>query len=144
MKTSEFQGICREICGRVWTLPALKPAMDVMCFDIGPRPPASSGVVAAHAYISDLLREVEVTNIHTEPIPVLAWMPEVSLLELVAPRRRHYDSVHMVHSAAADVSGRIVPVSNASPKELDQIGTRLEGSIALIQGHRVAGTKYVP
>src|SRR5581483_6725892 len=144
MKTSELQGIYREICGRVWTMPALKPAMDTMCFDIGPRPPASPGVVAADTYISDLLKEVEITNIHTEPIPVLAWKPEVSSLELVVPRQRHYDSIHMVHSAAADVSGRIVPVSNGSPKELDQIGTRLEGSIALIQGHRVAGTKYVP
>lgn len=144
MNESNLKDISRHISGSTWSNPKLRDYMDTLCFDIGPRPPASSAMVEATRYLGELLTHIGATNVRTEPVPVLAWNPQPSSLELVRPRHRYYDSVQMVHSAADTVSGTVVPVANASPEELDRVGNRLAGAIILIRGHEVAGSKYVP
>jgi hypothetical protein len=83
-------------------------------------------------------------NVHGEPVPLLAWNDGSSVLELTSPRRRVYESVQHVHSAAGTVFGRLLDAGLGNEVDLDRLGDRVAGSVLLLRGHESSGSRFVP
>ena len=134
----------REICGGVWTSPHAPRLMEVLGYEIGPRPAGSRSYRTAVDFLSEEFRKIGARGIHTEPVPVLAWRPGESEVRLVSPYRRTCESVHHVHSAAGNVIGPLVDAGAGTAEELDKLGKRVNGAVALVAGHQISGGKVKP
>jgi len=144
MKQSELARLDHDICGTVWTSPHAKSLMDTLCNDIGPRTTGSKGFAEATRIIGNALKKLGATNVKTEPVKVLAWKDGPVSVELKAPKRRRYEAVQHTLCTGGKVSGPLVDIGGGSVEALDRVGKRLEGAIALMQGHTVAVGAYVP
>ncbi len=134
----------REVCAAVWTSPHGQKLMEALAYDIGPRPCGSKAMRRASSLLVKALRDLGARQVHTEPVPALAWREGPSSLELVAPQRRKYASLQHVHTAAGTVTGPLVDAGSGSEQELDQLGKRVEGAVVLMRGPVVAGSKFTP
>ncbi len=112
--------------------------------DLGPRPTGSSSFREAQKIVGAALRRIGATNVHTEPVPVLAWSERGADLRLTAPRRRTYDACQHVHTAPADVRGPLVSLPALDEASIDRVGRRLEGAIILISGPGIRGAAHRP
>jgi len=118
--------------------------METLGYDIGPRPTGSRAMKRAAAFLAEELARIGARNVHTEPVSVLAWREGQPTLELRAPRRRAYDTVQQVHSAAGKVAGPLIDAGAGSHEELARIGKRAEGAVLLVHGNIVTGGKAEP
>lgn len=144
MKNFKLEPMDQGFCGGVWTSPGFKQLMEELSYDIGPRPTGSKGMQEGQKLLAAKLRKLGVKGVHTEPVPVRAWQEEPSRLELVAPRQRAYESLHCVHSAAGALTAPLVDAGTGTLEDLDRLGRKLDGAVALIGGHVISGAKYVP
>ena len=144
MASTDCSALDREICGSVWTSPHAQTLMQVLGYDIGPRPAGSKAYKDALKLLSGELERMGARDVRSEPVPVLAWRSGESRVVLLSPHRREYESVHHVHSAAAAVNGPLVDVGAGASDELDRLGSRLSGAVALVAGHQVSGGKVKP
>lgn len=133
-----------EICGTVWTSRGAQELMEMLSYDIGPRPPGSEAMRNASIAVQQLLASFGALNVHTEPVPVLAWNDAPSAVELISPRRRVYESVQHVHSRSRTVFGPLLDVGSGSEGDLDRLGDRVAGSVLLLRGHESCGSRFVP
>jgi len=134
----------REICGGVWTSPHAQRLMEAVSYDMPRRPAGSKGMKDAVKLLGAELRKMGARNVHTEPVGVLGWREGESRVALLRPRRRMYESVQHVHSAAGKTSGPFVDVGAGTAGELDKLGRRLAGARALMTGHTITGGKVPP
>ena len=134
----------RAICAAAWTNPHAQRLMEVLGYDIGPRPAGSRSYKAAVKLLSGELGRIGARGVHMEPVPVLGWRPGESHVALLSPYQRAYDSVHHVHSAPGNVTGPLVDAGSGTTGELDRLGKRLQGAVALVAGHQVSGGKVKP
>jgi len=144
MKRLNVESVDQHICGTVWTSRLSQQLMEEISYNIGPRPPGSKAMKEAQKYLAANLEKLEAVNVHTEPVPVLAWQDAPSELELISPRKRSYESVQCVHSASSSLTAPLWDAGTASQEDLDRIGRRVEGAVLLIGGHTISGVKYVP
>lgn len=97
--------------------------------------------------VSIVLGELEssgANEVHTEPVSVFAWNEAPSVLELVSPRQRSYESVQHVHSASRRILAPLVDVGSGTEADLDRWKDRIPGAILLLRGHEVNGGRFVP
>src|SRR4051794_28224881 len=144
MTISLPNSVDQQICGTVWTSPHSKALLETLAYNFGPRPPGSKALRQAQNFIVEVLRDLGAEKVYSEPVPLYAWREAPSQVELVAPRRRLYESLHCVHSAADNLTAPLLDGGNASDEPLDQLGRRVEGSILLIGGHVISGAKFTP
>ena len=144
MKPAELTRLDRKICGTVWTSAHPQALMNTLCYDIGPRPTATKAMRQGQEFLAGVLRKIGADNIHTQTVPAFAWTEGPSSVQLLAPRRQTVESVHHVHSKAGQVTGSLVYAGTGAEEQLDRLGRKLDGSVVLIGGHEIAGTKFVP
>jgi len=98
----------------------------------------------AASLLMEVFRRLGACHVHTEPVPLLAWHDGPSSVELVAPRRRKYESLQHVHTTAGTVTASLVEAGSGSEEELDQLGKRVKGAVVLVRGRVISGTKFTP
>lgn len=140
----EYLTLDHQICGCAWSSAAPERLLARLCYEIGPRPPATDAMKSAQDYLMDELRQMQVDDVWREAVPILAWKPQPCHVTITTPRSREFPAVQHVHSAAGDVTGPLVDVGIPSEQRLAQLGSSLAGSIALLRGFEVAGSKYTP
>ena len=59
MKPSQITGLDRQICGAVWTSPQVTELMELLGYEIGPRPPGSKAITQAQEHLSKTLNELK-------------------------------------------------------------------------------------
>jgi carboxypeptidase Q len=133
-----------EICGMVWTSSAPETMLSTLCHEIGPRPPGTPGMDAAQQYLMRELSQCDADDVHRERVSILGWRPEEASAEMIIPRRRAYEAIQHVNSAAMAASGHLVDVGAASEERLAKLGSLLEGSVALLRGFETSGAKFTP
>ena len=131
----------RQICGTVWTGPHPQRIMDTLCYNIGPRIPGSKGMRQAQDFLIDILKQLDASDVHTEPAPVFVWRDASSHVKLVRPRVRRYQNIHCVHSAKDKLQAPLLDGGGAHREELERLGNRLRGAVLLVRGHEISGGK---
>jgi hypothetical protein len=124
-----------QICGTVWTSRGAQQLMELLSYDIGPRPCGSKEMREASQAVQQVLSSFGASNVHAEPVPVFGWNHAPSRVELVSPRHRVYDSVQHVHSASGQITGPLVEAG---------VDDRIAGAIVLLRGHEASGGRFVP
>ena len=144
MRTSTLERFDKEICGTVWTSPHARELLDSICYDFGTRPCASKGFRGAQQRVGGVLRKLGATKVHTEKVPVLAWRPGGSQVEILGRKARALDHIQCPHSAAATVTAPVVDAGLLTAEDLDDLGGKAEGAILLYQGHAGYKPKMQP
>ena len=108
MKPSETNILDRQICQTIRKSSQATELMELLSYEIGPRPPGSKAMSQAQELLSKRLSELGCDNVHTECVPVIAWRNGASKLELVQPRRQSIQSVQHVHSASGEVAAELL------------------------------------
>lgn len=133
-----------EMVAGINARPTAASLMQTLCREIGPRPPGSAAMREAANLLAAEWQAFGMQHVHTESVPVMAWDEAESSVTMLEPNARAYPSIHCANSAAGIVEGELVDVGNGGPEDLERVGQRLPGAIALLKGHVVSGGKYEP
>ena len=83
-------------------------------------------------------------NVHTEPVPIMAWDEAESSVETLSPVERSYASVQCVYSGSGTVTGPVIDVRELGSGELGTLGEDISGALLLMKGHEISGSKFEP
>ena len=134
----------RDICETIRTSPHAERIIEQISDTIGPRPTGSDGMRQARAYVARELEEIGVAEIHEEAVPVFAWERGHERLTLTAPYAKHFETIQHVHTASGQGEALLVDVDSASDAELDEVGSDLQGAVALISGPPLGPLGFPP
>ncbi len=134
----------QEMTGAIHASPRGEELMGTLCREVGPRPPGSAAMRQAVELLAEEWRGFGAANVHTEPVPLMAWDEAESSVEVTAPIQRSYASVQCVYSGSGIVEGRVIDAGDLSSEELGTLGEGIRGAIVLMKGHEISGGKHEP
>jgi aminopeptidase YwaD len=133
-----------EVSGAIWTSPHPQRLLETLAYEIGPRPPGSPAMQAAHGLLARELQRIGCRQVRTEPLPVLAWHAGEARVQPLTPHRPPLQALQHVHSSPGTVEAPLLDAGNAQPAELRQLGNRIRGAVLLVRGHEITGGKVDP
>jgi len=118
--------------------------MEHLCRKIGPRPAGGRAIQDARRFLTGELTAMGAADVHEEEVTVRLWHPGNPMLGLLQPDVRTFESVQCLFSAPGDLTAPLVNVAGGSHDDFDRLWPRATLAAALLEGHTIAGGKFVP
>jgi len=122
--------------------PHCEELLGVLCGEIGPRPMGSPQMRRALNVLSRQWQGLGASGVSVEEVPVLAWRPGASTVEMLKPAHHAYDNVQCVYTGSTAVEGPLVVTPPVNSDELSRLGRQFRGATVLVKGHQISGGKY--
>ena len=144
MKNNPFESLDRDILGESGESGEMEKNLFALCDDIGPRFAGTRGYRDAADFMLEKFKSYGMDSAALEPFEFTAWRrgtpAEFSLCSPSEELFPCYDLPYSASTGPEGIIGELVDIGAGAAKDLEAIGDRLKGRLALVTkpgGHRM-------
>ena len=135
----DFDTASRDLAATIDADKGPEEMMNLLCKEIGPRPPGSSSIRHAREAISALWSGFGVERIHQEDLSLAAWDSGKSVVQVLSPTNRFYESASCINSSGGIMQGTLIDARDLDFTSLYKLRERVHDSILLVNSFEFTG-----
>lgn len=133
MDQSMLDAIDRAICGEIWASDAANRNLETLCLECSGRFAGSANDRRAVELVTRLWEQYGLTDVHSEPFPLVAWERGETILEIVSPAQRAYPCVALPYAPACNLEAEAIDLGFGHDDDVDRAGAEVRGKIAVVK-----------